>query len=236
MIVTSEHAMDARFEGMFAADYVCPACRQAVEAWGPGPGGRPNASCTECTALERHRFLSLVLRQMELYLATAHRVLEYAPQVQIQKVLHELVGTDRYVGIDFLDERYIGVRADACQLPFRDASFDLIVQFHVLEHIPDDHSAICEMRRVIAPGGRILLQVPQRSGVPTDEDPDAPPEERTRRFGQHDHVRMYGDDFEGRLRAGGLTVRKFQARELIPASARALYGIPGENPLHVCTR
>ena len=40
--------------------------------------------------------------------------------------------------------------------------------------------------------------------MPTEEDPTAPPEERLRRFGQADHVRWYGDDFDARLSAAGL--------------------------------
>ena len=41
-------------------------------------------------------------------------------------------------------------------------------------------------------------------GVPTEEDLTASTEERTRRFGQSDHVRWYGDDFDDRLSAAGL--------------------------------
>ena len=42
----------------------------------------------------------------------------------------------------------------------------------------------------------------------TDEDPDAPVEERLARFGQEDHVRYYGDDFETRLMDAGLSLRR----------------------------
>jgi hypothetical protein len=41
-------------------------------------------------------------------------------------------------------------------------------------------------------------------GVATEEDPDCPPDDRVRRFGQADHVRWYGDDFDSRLSAAGL--------------------------------
>ena len=111
-----------------------------------------------------------------------------------------------YVGMDFdpgADSRIVNVQASLTQLPLPDASVGLMICFHVLEHIPDDAAAMAEIGRVLAPGGIAVVQVPRREGVPTDEDPDAPPEERLRRFGQRDHVRFYGDDFEDRLRAAG---------------------------------
>ena len=75
----------------------------------------------------------------------------------------------------------------------------------MLEHVPDDGAAMREIARVLSPRGLALLEVPIRMGVPTEEDPTAPPEERLRRFGQVDHVRWYGDDFDDRLCAAGLS-------------------------------
>ena len=57
---------------------------------------------------------------------------------------------------------------------------------------------------MLSPDGVSYIQVPRRFGTLTDEDPSAPVEERIRRFGQDDHVRFYGDDFERRLTRGGL--------------------------------
>lgn len=46
-------------------------------------------------------------------------------------------------------------------LPFDDASFDLAVALDVLEHVADDEAALVELARVLAPGGRLLVTVPQ---------------------------------------------------------------------------
>jgi len=46
---------------------------------------------------------------------------------------------------------------DAQQLPFADASFDTVVCTLSLCNIPDDRRAIAEMKRVLRPGGRLLL-------------------------------------------------------------------------------
>ncbi len=47
--------------------------------------------------------------------------------------------------------------ADAEQLPFADASFDLVLGHAVLHHIPDLNRALSEFARVLAPGGRIMF-------------------------------------------------------------------------------
>jgi SAM-dependent methyltransferase len=46
------------------------------------------------------------------------------------------------------------------QLPYHDASFDLVTGLDVVEHLDDDLAGLREMRRVLRPGGRVLLFVP----------------------------------------------------------------------------
>jgi SAM-dependent methyltransferase len=53
-----------------------------------------------------------------------------------------------------------GVVSDGYALPFADASFELVCLFDALEHIPDEHRALAEVARVLAPGGRVVLSVP----------------------------------------------------------------------------
>jgi SAM-dependent methyltransferase len=92
----------------------------------------------------------------------------------------------------------------------------------VLEHVPDDRRAMRELHRILAPGGWAVLQTPVRSKLTrTDEDPSVTdPAERIRRFGQADHVRVYGADFEDRLRDAGFAVRRDPwARDLEPEVA-----------------
>ncbi len=50
---------------------------------------------------------------------------------------------------------------DALALPFADGEFDRVVAAEILEHIPDDLSAIAELVRVTRPGGTIALTVPR---------------------------------------------------------------------------
>jgi hypothetical protein len=67
-------------------------------------------------------------------------------------------------------------------------------------------------------------------GGGTDEDPTiADPDERNRRFGQWDHVRLYGkDDFLARLSEAGFEVSTFSPFEAMPAEAKRLHLNPSE--------
>jgi ubiquinone/menaquinone biosynthesis C-methylase UbiE len=47
-------------------------------------------------------------------------------------------------------------------LPFPDQSFDIVMSFDVLEHIPDTDAHLREVRRVLRPGGSYLLQTPNK--------------------------------------------------------------------------
>jgi ubiquinone/menaquinone biosynthesis C-methylase UbiE len=51
------------------------------------------------------------------------------------------------------------VASMAENLPFKDESFDVILCINVLDHVMDPHAAAREIRRVIAPGGLLLLEV-----------------------------------------------------------------------------
>jgi SAM-dependent methyltransferase len=48
------------------------------------------------------------------------------------------------------------------RLPFPDGHFDLVLSHEVLEHVQDDRQAACEIVRVLRPGGRLALFVPNR--------------------------------------------------------------------------
>jgi SAM-dependent methyltransferase len=94
------------------------------------------------------------------------------------------------------------VRADLLELPFADASFDVVIASEVLEHIPDDRRAVAEIARVVRPGGRVAITVPRWW-------PERVCWALSRSYHEVDggHVRIYrGDELAGRLHDAGLTV------------------------------
>jgi SAM-dependent methyltransferase len=59
-------------------------------------------------------------------------------------------------------ERHVGevISGSVLQMPFAENSFDLAVCLDVIEHLEDDLAALRELRRVVAPGGSLLVTVP----------------------------------------------------------------------------
>jgi SAM-dependent methyltransferase len=80
---------------------------------------------------------------------------------------HDYRAAGRYVvGTDLDDALWTnevidaGVVAVAEGLPFADSSFDLVYSRYVFEHLPDPASALREIARVLAPGGRCVILTP----------------------------------------------------------------------------
>jgi ubiquinone/menaquinone biosynthesis C-methylase UbiE len=114
-----------------------------------------------------------------------------------------------YVTID-LNSPLADVKADICNLPFEDNTFDFILCNHVLEHINDDTKAIKELYRVMKPGGSGVFQIPLNNKLKTtfSDDSITNKNERSKIFGQYDHVRVYGMDYFDKLKSCGFRVRK----------------------------
>ena len=60
--------------------------------------------------------------------------------------------------------------ASGDELPFADASFDLVTLLDVIEHVRDDATILGEARRVLAPGGMVLVTVPAYTWMWGDQD------------------------------------------------------------------
>ncbi len=54
---------------------------------------------------------------------------------------------------------------DVTALPYPDEAFDVVLCHHVVEHVEDDQAVLRECRRVLRPGGLLLLGIPQEDGA-----------------------------------------------------------------------
>lgn len=89
-------------------------------------------------------------------------------------------GVARAVGVDLSEEMLAVARerapalefraADATRLPFGDASFDRYRAERVYQHLQDPAAALAEARRVLRPGGRLVLMDPDWDGLVVDVD------------------------------------------------------------------
>ena len=76
---------------------------------------------------------------------------------------HELFATvcRSVIAYDIRRHVGVGVVGAAAALPFRSATFDLVLSTQVLEHVADPAMAVKEIARVLVPCGAVILTVPQ---------------------------------------------------------------------------
>ncbi len=140
-------------------------------------------------------------------------LLHIAPEEQLAQKLRIMPGI-HYTAVDKFTPGYhyadYVMHADLLELPFQDETFDMVICNHVLEHIKDDVKAMAELYRLLKPGGIAIVMTPMDLSLEhsIEEGPDEvlSDAEREKRFGQYDHVRIYGMDYFERLRQVGFTV------------------------------
>jgi SAM-dependent methyltransferase len=169
---------------------------------------RNNVLSPSTLSLERHRLLWLYLQNETDFFTTEtkKKILHFAPEQAFYKRFRNQKNII-YTTTDLLSP-LADVKADICNLPFEDNAYDIILCNHVLEHIPDDTKAMQELYRVLKNGGMAILQIPQDLSRATtfSDDSIVDQKERSKIFGQYDHVRIYGRDYFDKLRSIGFQV------------------------------
>jgi SAM-dependent methyltransferase len=186
---------------------------------------RANAFCPSCGSVERHRFIWLCLENEGLLRQTEQlSLLHFAPEKCFVPRFEKIFGIGYMTGDIELGRAKMVV--DITNICFESESHNYIVCNHVLEHIPDDYKALKELYRVLKKDGTAFLSVPIKGEI-TDEDLSiADPDERTKRFGQFDHVRYYGMDFKTRIESVGFQVSVITPKDVIKNERlRELFGI-----------
>jgi len=219
--------------------YYCPICESFIKRFQPRldtESRRPGARCPVCQSLERHRLDYLFLQKMTtLFDSQPKRLLHVAPEPMFEKVFHQIDSIES-VTVD-LKERAADVVADITNLPFPADSFDVIYCSHVLEHVPDDCLALAELYRVMRPSGWGLIEVPITSRKTFEDNTITNSFLRTKLFGQRDHCRRYGLDFQDKLDGAGFDVRMYDADDVLKDRQQLVkYGINEHRKLFYCRK
>ena len=169
---------------------------------------RENALSPSTLSLERHRLMWLFLRDNTTFFTATKKlkVLHIAPEQCFLDIFRKQQNLN-YVTSD-LESPIADVKADICDLPFKENEFDVVFCNHVLEHISNDTKAMQELYRVLKPGGFGIFQIPQdlSKAITFEDNTITDRKERAKLFGQYDHVRVYGRDYFDKLRSIGFKV------------------------------
>ena len=163
----------------------CPICEKSFSRF---IGNNEELLCPRCGSLGRQRRLWLLLNN-ELKFEKEDRILHFSParvlQNKLRKVYHN------YITTDYVDEFPADKHYDITNIPEPDNSFDGIICYHVLEHIPDDKKAMDELFRILSPNGKLIVQTPFKDGDIYEDEAINTPELRREHYGQEDHLRIY---------------------------------------------
>ena len=152
---------------------------------------RKNALSPSTLSLERHRLLWLYLKNETVLFEKKLKLLHFAPEQAFYKRFKKLRNI-QYDTID-INSPLAKIKADICDLPIKENTYDFILCNHVLEHVLDDNKAMSELYRVLKKGGTGIFQVPidMKREKTFQDDSITDKLERNKIFGQYDHVRVY---------------------------------------------
>ncbi len=159
--------------------------------------------CPACGSLPRNRRLWEVLIGQDLLHGN---VLDFSPSRCLARKMREQKRI-RYTSSDFVGEFQAEKSHDITAIAEPDAEFDLVLCYHVLEHVDNDRQAMRELHRVLKPDGKALIQTPFKDGDIYEDASITSPERRLKHFGQADHVRVYSaNGLAERLKEAGFQV------------------------------
>jgi SAM-dependent methyltransferase len=190
----------------------CYLCNQTFNHFLPYLGGMKNVSpwflklqeigsdidnfyCPHCESFDRERHLFMYFDKLGIWeRIKGANVLHFAPEFFIAKRIESLLPSS-YIKADLFPSDESIQHMDAIAIPHEEATFDVLIFNHILEHIPDYKKALAELYRVLKPGGIAIMQTPysrllqcnfEDAGINTDEL-------RLLYYGQEDHVRIFSE-------------------------------------------
>ena len=197
---------------------------------------RENALSPSTLSLERHRLMWLFLRDNTTFFTATKKlkVLHIAPEQCFLDIFRKQQNLN-YITSD-LQSPIADVKADICDLPFKENEFDVVFCNHVLEHISNDTIAMQELYRVLKPGGFGIFQIPQdlSKAITFEDNTITDRKERAKLFGQYDHVRVYGRDYFDKLRSIGFKVDEVDYTKKITLDKIEKYCLMQNEILPVC--
>lgn len=197
-----------------------------------------NFECPWCGATDRERHLAMYMNACGLLDSLAGKnVLHFAPEPRIARLVADCAPA-RHIKADLYPTGPDIEKIDMMQIPYPDASFDLIVANHVLEHVADYPASLQELSRVLKPGGMAILQTPYSAKLDATWSDDGIDDDRARlhAYGQEDHVRLFGKDIFERFAIAGLVSRVQSHDELLPDIDAGTFGVNRAEPFFLYER
>jgi SAM-dependent methyltransferase len=219
-------------------NYECPVCEGKFRKFLPyGYNNvRHNALCPGCLSLERHRLMWLYLKERTDLFSASYKVLHIAPEQCFLGKFKKLKNLD-YKTAD-LESPLADYKCDVQNMPFDKNTYDVVICNHVLEHVDDDKKAMSEILRILKPDGFAILQVPVdfNRTESFEDNTITDTKERTRIFGQYDHVRVYGTDYPERLKEVGFIIHEENYFDVLSPDLKNRFNLNMKEYMFACRK
>lgn len=172
--------------------------------------------CPKCNSLPRTRLVPFTFEYFDL-LKDNVNILHIAPNKTEYDYIRKHIGkSSKYDRMDILPYKHVNLLKDITKSDLSSSSYDLVVAWHLFEHIPDDRKAISEVYRILTKGGKILVSVPiyPKGNEITYEDPLIKYEDYEKVHGHFDHCRSCGSDYYERFESIGFKTNTFLVSSL----------------------
>jgi SAM-dependent methyltransferase len=160
----------------------------------------PNNRCPNCSSWSRTRLIPFSIKYFSIPKENI-KILHIAPNKNEYNYINDSFEFDIYDRLDLRKYEHINIVRDLKNTNLDSNHYDLIIAWHVLEHIPDDLNAIIEMKRILKIGGNMLISVPifPKNNSITYEDINIKREDFLKIHGHDDHCRSCGFDYYKRF-------------------------------------
>jgi SAM-dependent methyltransferase len=192
-----------------ANDGDCPNCGYHGKFRPFGMPVRTGVYCPRCSSLERHRLFALGIERGAIK-PDGKDILHFAAEQPVLRMIKS--HTPKTYRTSSYPDTNGDLMLDLHDIELPDASVDIAICSHILEHV-DDSRAMPELFRILRPGGMLIAMVPIIEGWAKSYENETITSEHDRdlHFGQFDHIRYYGSDFRTRLKSAGFVVDEFTA-------------------------
>lgn len=201
-------------------------------------------SCPWCRAPDRDRLIAMYFQSFwdNRDTSSPFQMLDFAPSRPLTSFFRKRLTQTATRNVYRTADLYAPDVEDKIDITnmssYPDHSWDFFICSHILEHVDDDIKALSELHRVLRPGGRGLLLAPIILSLKnTDEDPSLTDvNERWRRFGQDDHVRIYSKQgFIDRIVNAGFRIEQYTPAQH-SHNAYATFGMTSTSTLYIAIR
>jgi SAM-dependent methyltransferase len=190
-----------------------------------------NGKCPKCSSVPRTRLVPFSFQYFDL-LKDKINLLHLAPNKTEYDFIRSHIDTgSTYDRMDILPYKHVNLLKDITNSDLTTGSYDIVVAWHLFEHIPDDIQAISEVYRILVEGGKALVSVPiyPKDNKVTYEDSNIEYSDYEKVHGHYDHCRSCGLDYFERFEDQGFMTETLYVN-VLPETTVTHFGL---RPDHV---